>query len=73
VRARPGGIQATIGEGGNDEAVIPLNDPRTASRLSGIMGGGSTEIVLSLKGELMDFIEAQLIERGRLGLSVQGV
>lgn len=26
VKARPGGIQATIGEGGQDEAVIPLND-----------------------------------------------
>lgn len=26
VKARPGGIQATIGEGGQDEAVIPLGD-----------------------------------------------
>lgn len=72
VRARPGGIQATIGEGGRDEAVIPLNDPRTASRLGGLMGGGSTEIILTLKDDLMDFIEAQLVERGRLGLTTQG-
>lgn len=75
VRARPGGIQATIGEGGRDEAVIPLNDPRTASRLSGIMGGGGgpTEIVITLKDGLMDFIETQLVERGRLGQSLQVV
>jgi TP901 family phage tail tape measure protein len=34
VRARPGGILANIGEGGEDEAVIPL------SRLSSFTGGG---------------------------------
>lgn len=38
VQARPGGTQATIGEGGRDEAVIPLDDPRTMERLGG-MGG----------------------------------
>lgn len=38
VRATPGGIQATIGEGGRDEAVIPLDDDGASDRL----GGGNT-------------------------------
>jgi hypothetical protein len=38
VRATPGGIQATIGEGGRDEAVIPLDSDGAMSRL----GGGVT-------------------------------
>lgn len=37
VKARPGGIQATIGEGGQDEAVIPLDK-------AGMIGGGSVTI-----------------------------
>lgn len=37
VKARPGGIQATIGEGGRDEAVIPLDK---AGNLIGGFGGG---------------------------------
>jgi hypothetical protein len=39
VRATPGGIQATIGEGGRDEAVIPLDSPEAQGRLG---GGGVT-------------------------------
>ena len=39
VRARAGGVQATIGEGGKDEAVIPLGDSRTAQRLRAALGG----------------------------------
>ena len=38
VRARPGGIQATIGEGGSDEAVIPLDSPDAQARLGGVGG-----------------------------------
>ena len=41
VRARPGGIQATIGEGGRDEAVIPLEN----GRIPGSAEGGVTIIV----------------------------
>ena len=41
VRARPGGIQATIGEGGQDEAVIPL-DRAGEFGLGG--GGGSVNV-----------------------------
>lgn len=37
VMPRPGGVQATIGEAGKPEAVIPLNDPRAAN----IFGGDS--------------------------------
>ena len=35
-------------------------------------GGGTATIVLQLKDSLMDFIEAQLVERDRLNLSIQG-
>lgn len=38
VLPQPGGVQATIGEAGYPEAVIPLNDERAA----GMMGGGET-------------------------------
>lgn len=43
VRARPGGVQATIGEGGQDEAVIPLD--RAGEFGFGGGGGGTTIIV----------------------------
>jgi hypothetical protein len=42
VRPTPGGTQATIGEGGQAEAVIPL----TARNLS-LMGGGGTTVVVN--------------------------
>lgn len=41
VKATPGGIQATIGEGGRDEAVIPLEN----GQIPGSSGGGVTIIV----------------------------
>lgn len=34
--------------------------------------GGAARIVLELKGDLMDLIEAQLVERSNLNLSIQG-
>ncbi len=40
VMPRPGGVQATIGEAGQAEAVIPLDDDRA----QGMLGGGKTEI-----------------------------
>jgi len=43
VRARPGGIQATIGEGGRDEAVIPLDG-------SGI---GGSNVTINVYGGLL--------------------
>jgi len=48
VRSTPGGIQATIGEGGSDEAVIPLDDDEAADRLGGL--GGMT---INFNGPIM--------------------
>lgn len=50
VKARSGGLQATIGEGGRDEAVIPLDDPRTRQRLAGALGGGSQGVSVNVGG-----------------------
>lgn len=47
VKASSGGTQAIIGEGGKDEAVIPLDDPEAQSRLG---GGGVT---INLNGPFM--------------------
>lgn len=59
VRAQPGGIQATIGEGGQDEAVIPL-DRAGEFGLGG--GGGNTIIfngpVLGDESQAMEFARA---------------
>lgn len=47
-----------------------------ASRAGGAQAqgeGGVATVVLQLKGELMDFIEAQMVERRNLNLSIQGV
>lgn len=48
VRRRPGGIQATIGEGVHDEAVIPLTRTNVAAIGGG--GGGDTYIVNGFVG-----------------------
>lgn len=50
VRARPGGIQATIGEGGQDEAVIPLD---RAGDFGFGGGGGGNNISINVYGGLM--------------------
>lgn len=44
VMPRPGGVQATIGEAGRPEAVIPLNDDR-ARQMLGDNAGGSTIVI----------------------------
>ena len=49
VTARPGGVQATIGEGGSNEAVIPLNSRRGREALGG-MGGGTMDVYLHADG-----------------------
>lgn len=43
VRATPGGTQGVIGEGGNDEAVIPLSKQALAKY--GLGGGGDTYVI----------------------------
>lgn len=59
VRAQPGGVQATIGEGGQDEAVIPL-DRAGEFGLGG--GGGHTIIfngpVMGDESQAMEFARA---------------
>lgn len=47
VQATPGGIQATIGEGGRDEAVIPLDEDGRSSAL------GGTYITINVNGGLL--------------------
>lgn len=57
VTARPGGMLATIGEGGRDEAVIPLED----GKIPGTGGGG---ITLNVYGGLLgDDISARELAR----------
>jgi len=43
VQARPGGVAATIGEAGRNEAVIPLDDERAQRQMGGL--GGMTVII----------------------------
>jgi len=47
VKSRPGGIQATIGEGGQDEAVIPLD------RAGDLGFGGGSSINITVNGGLL--------------------
>jgi len=58
VRATPGGIQATIGEGGRDEAVIPLEN----GQIPGGNGGGNTIIfngpIMGDESQAMEFARA---------------
>lgn len=67
VMPTPGGIQATIGEAGQAEAVIPL-DRMSEFGMGG--GGGTTQIEISLKDQLVEFIETKIVERRRLGTSL---
>lgn len=58
-----------------DEVVNAVADSRLAAAgLGGGIGGGTSgaTIVLQLKDDLMDFIEAKLTERSNLNLSLQG-
>lgn len=48
VRASAGGTAAVIGEGGNDEAVIPLSKPALAKY--GIGGGDGSQVVVNMTG-----------------------
>lgn len=66
VRASPGGTLATIGEGGRDEAVIPLED----GQIPGVGGGGNTIVfngpILANEDQAMAF--AKVIDRALLKL-----
>lgn len=70
IQPRAGGTQATIGEAGEAEAVIPLSKlPDLVGQMGG-GGGGSMQIELSLKDGLVDMIEARIVERQRNGTSL---
>jgi TP901 family phage tail tape measure protein len=58
VRARPGGILANIGEGGEDEAVIPLS--RLSQFTSGRGGGGGSMVNITVNAGMG-------VDGGRLG------
>ena len=70
VRARPGGTLATIGEGGHDEAVIPLNGRNALGssiviNVTAGMGANGAEIGRVIRDELLKLKRAN----GSLGLS----
>lgn len=49
VKATPGGVQATIGEGGQDEMVIPLD----RAKEFGVGGGGGSQTIINFNGPVM--------------------
>lgn len=53
VMPRPGGVQATIAEAGQAEAVIPLNDPRAKSLFGGNSHSADRVIILDSDGSTM--------------------
>ena len=52
-----------------EEVISSVAGSRTGE---GAVGGGYAEISISLKDDLMNFIEMKLVERDRLGISIQG-
>lgn len=59
-----------------EEVIGSVRAAREAEKVQdkyGMGGGGASELVISLKDDLMDFIEAKLIERKNLRISLQGV
>ena len=76
VKATTGGVPAIIGEGGSDEAVLPLNDTKTLSRIGDAIGnttnGADTNVTITLNvnatGGLPAFL-AELTEATRNGMT----
>lgn len=78
VKSRPGGIQATIGEGGRDEAVIPLDDDRAAGVLGGVtinINAGAFVGDQASAREFARFVDHELyrMKRSNESLSFDGV
>jgi hypothetical protein len=46
VKATNGGRNVVVSEGGNDEAVVPLDNPDVARRLQKAIGGGDMNVIL---------------------------
>lgn len=59
IEASQGGTLATIGEGGRDEAVIPLDSKRGRE----VIGSGKDHIVVELKGEGMSILTKGIYKR----------
>lgn len=53
-----------------DEVINAVSSSRSGSGNGA--AGGYAHVILELRGELMDFIETKLVERSRLGISIQG-
>lgn len=70
VMAMPG--ELVVPQRNFDEVVNSVAAQRQASNSSGGGGGGYAEIVISLKDDLMDFIETKMLERQRLNISIPG-
>lgn len=79
IMPRAGGIQATIGEGGQAEAVIPLGDGRAQRQIRETMGGGGANITINAGvvvadktsvAEFVEMIEQELFRRSRNGKSI---
>jgi len=58
VQSRPGGIQATIGEGGQDEAVIPLDDAGGAAGIGTTININVNGGMLGNESEAREFAQA---------------
>ena len=72
VTARPGGMLATIGEGGRDEAVIPLDSEEAGDRLGG-MGGVTVHFngpIMADKAQAREF--AKMLDRELFDLHRNG-
>jgi hypothetical protein len=57
VKARPGGTLAIIGEGGRDEAVVPLRNGMSA------LSGGSPNVIINVSGALDPVAVARQIDQ----------
>lgn len=56
-----------------DEVIGSVRASREAQKLGGSGdNGGVAQVILELKGDLMDFIEAKIVERQRIGISILG-
>lgn len=74
VKAVTGGVPAVIGEGGSDEAVLPLNDSKALQRIGGAIaeqGGASAPVQIYIQTQAVGGVEAileQLTDASRNGV-----
>lgn len=76
VRAVTGGVPAVVGEGGSDEAVLPLDNARAMRRIGGaiadesggLAGGATIHVNINASGGLLPFLD-QLTEATQNGVT----